>query len=246
MSLFDPTPLPPTHNQSLPSQDCNLDTLRRVTDACRYYPRPGYRKHLILVDEADQMSKAAQLYLLSKLDATAMMADVWSTEAPANAPLPNFARIAKEATGNVRAALMTLQNTRFQPMKGILICNFSILTATRFFQSTLTINLISIPMNLPSATTTLNCADFGSPALKPKRPSNLSGMPAMQRTLHRTMSLSANVHGAHGPLSIRRSTISSSPWPMYLLIALATSTKHCNRPPNYNSLASAKIGNYVL
>lgn len=135
----------------IPSQDCTLDTLRKTLNACAYYPRDGRRKHLILVDEADQMSKAAQLYLLSKLDSTCMMpdtiwiftcnrtdgledrflsrcqsvefsdygaapkvasflADVWQAEAPQGAELPNFTRIAKEATGNVRAALMALQN----------------------------------------------------------------------------------------------------------------------------------------
>lgn len=40
----------------------------------------------------------------------AFLSDVWAAEAPQGAIAPNFARIAKEATGNVRAALMTLQN----------------------------------------------------------------------------------------------------------------------------------------
>jgi len=141
----------PAELHHIPSQDCTLDTLRSVLNDCAYYPRDGARKHLILVDEADQMSKAAQLYLLSKLDSTSMvpdtiwiftcnttaglqdrflsrcqavefssygaapkvatfLADVWSAEAPQGAAAPNFNRIAKEATGDVRAALMTLQN----------------------------------------------------------------------------------------------------------------------------------------
>lgn len=140
----------PAELHHVPSQDCNLETLRKVMLDLQYHPRNGARKHLVLVDEADQMSKAAQLYLLSKLDSTSMvpdtiwiftcnskdgledrfiwrcqnvefssygaapkvasfLADVWSTEAPKDAEVPNFARIAKESTGNVRAALMQLQ-----------------------------------------------------------------------------------------------------------------------------------------
>lgn len=141
----------PAELHHIPSQDCNLETLRKVMMDCQYYPRDGSKKHLVLVDEADQMSKAAQLYLLSKLDSTCIvpnviwvftcnnidgletrfrsrcqlvefsaygaapkvatfLSEVWSAEAPQGAIAPNFARIAKEATGNVRAALMTLQN----------------------------------------------------------------------------------------------------------------------------------------
>lgn len=107
--------------------------------------------HLVLIDEGDQMTAAAQLYLLSKLDATdfppqtifiitcnatdglekrflsrcilvefssygtskeatALLEKVWDAEAPQGADRPNFARIVKDACGNVRAALMALQN----------------------------------------------------------------------------------------------------------------------------------------
>ena len=148
LALADAMPADLHH---IPSQDCNLETLRTVIHNCQYFPRNGAKKHLVLTDEADQMTKAAQLFLLSKLDATSMLrdvvwiftcnstegleprflsrcqqvefsaygaapkvasflADVWNAEAPQGATLPNFARIAKEATGNVRAALMTLQN----------------------------------------------------------------------------------------------------------------------------------------
>jgi hypothetical protein len=106
--------------------------------------------HLILVDEADQMSAAAQLYCLSKLDGTdplpatiwiftcnatdrlqdrflsrtlpvefstygiqteaaGLLARVWSDSAPAAAQLPNFARIVKDANGNIRESLMKLE-----------------------------------------------------------------------------------------------------------------------------------------
>lgn len=60
----------------IPSQSCSVDEVRKVTDQCHYYPRmiedcrPG-RWHTVIVDEADQMSNAAQLAFLSKLDGTA-------------------------------------------------------------------------------------------------------------------------------------------------------------------------------
>ena len=55
----------------IPSQDCNLETLRNVVNACHYYPMMGCPRHVILVDEADEMTTAAQNYLLSKLDSAA-------------------------------------------------------------------------------------------------------------------------------------------------------------------------------
>jgi DNA polymerase III gamma/tau subunit len=54
----------------IPSQYCNLATIEDTVRQCHYVPRNG-TYHVILVDEADAMSKAAQLALLSKLDATA-------------------------------------------------------------------------------------------------------------------------------------------------------------------------------
>lgn len=59
----------------IPSQSCDLATVERITRGCHYYPRmidgqPG-KFHVVLVDEADQMSLAAQLAFLSILDATA-------------------------------------------------------------------------------------------------------------------------------------------------------------------------------
>lgn len=139
----------PAELHHIPSQDCNLETLRRVVSTCHYVPREGYRCHLVLVDEADQMTAAAQMYLLSKLDgsakvpntififtcnsidgfevrfrsrnqviefsnygvskdAAALLERVWLAEAN-GAPMPNFARIVKEANNNIRAALMELQ-----------------------------------------------------------------------------------------------------------------------------------------
>jgi replication-associated recombination protein RarA len=60
----------------IPSQSCDLATVKAVTDRCQYYPRvfdtgQAGRFHFVLVDEADRMSYPAQLAFLSKLDATA-------------------------------------------------------------------------------------------------------------------------------------------------------------------------------
>jgi replication-associated recombination protein RarA len=56
----------------VPSQECNLANLQEVIRTCHYVPSRGLKSfHVVLVDEADQASKAAQLYLLSKLDVTA-------------------------------------------------------------------------------------------------------------------------------------------------------------------------------
>ena len=54
----------------IPSQNCNLETIERVRRTCQYVPMLGKRFHLVLVDEADRMSPAAQVALLSKLDST--------------------------------------------------------------------------------------------------------------------------------------------------------------------------------
>lgn len=134
----------------IPAQTCTVESIARVSFSCNYYPPAGFTRHLVLVDEADQMSAAAQLALLSKLDGTdpvpdtiwvftcnatdrlqerflsrnrvlnfstyaiqsdaaALLESVWTAEAPATAPRPNFARLIKDATGNVRAALMELE-----------------------------------------------------------------------------------------------------------------------------------------
>lgn len=51
------------------SRECNLDTVQRCVDACHYVPWSG-RWHCVVVDEADQMSTAAQHAFLSVLDST--------------------------------------------------------------------------------------------------------------------------------------------------------------------------------
>ena len=133
----------------VPAQECTVDMVRKLCFDCNYYPPAGYKRHLILIDEADLMSLAAQNAILSKLDGTdpvpdtvwvftcngtdrlherflsrnkvlnfstyAIQADavklletVWTNEAP-HAEKPNFARLIKDATGNVREALMQLE-----------------------------------------------------------------------------------------------------------------------------------------
>lgn len=54
----------------IPSQSCTVDAIERVYTACQYVPMMGKNWHILLVDEADQMSNAAQLALLSMMDGT--------------------------------------------------------------------------------------------------------------------------------------------------------------------------------
>jgi replication-associated recombination protein RarA len=58
------------------SKDCDLERVRRIKLACNYVPHDMFnperrcRMHVVIVDEADQMSGPAQLAFLSLLDAT--------------------------------------------------------------------------------------------------------------------------------------------------------------------------------
>src|SRR6266568_7389908 len=54
------------------SQKCDVAALDRLNDLCHYYPTRG-KFHVVLVDEADQMTERAQLQLLSRLDGTASL-----------------------------------------------------------------------------------------------------------------------------------------------------------------------------
>ena len=132
----------------IPSQQCNVANVEEVMRQCWYVPASG-GFHLVLVDEADKMSSAAQLQFLSKLDATAfppqtififtcntteglearflsrtrqiefssygiaseatrLLETIWLREANC-ARAPNFARIVKESSNNIRDALMCLE-----------------------------------------------------------------------------------------------------------------------------------------
>jgi replication-associated recombination protein RarA len=51
------------------SQECKVERLQELIRVCQYVPLSG-GYHVIIVDEADVMSDAAQKYLLSKLDAS--------------------------------------------------------------------------------------------------------------------------------------------------------------------------------
>lgn len=53
------------------SQDCRVDRLKEISNHCNYIPQAGLHGfHVVIVDEADVMSDAAQKYLLSKTDGT--------------------------------------------------------------------------------------------------------------------------------------------------------------------------------
>jgi len=46
----------------IPSQQCNIETLENVVRMCHYFPANGRSLHVVVIDEADKMSKAAQLH----------------------------------------------------------------------------------------------------------------------------------------------------------------------------------------
>lgn len=54
--------------QFIPSQECNLPRIQQVVGNCYHMPMFGSQWWVVLVDEADSMSKAAQDSLLSTLD----------------------------------------------------------------------------------------------------------------------------------------------------------------------------------
>ena len=60
----------PAEVHHIPSRTCDLERVEEIARLCYYFPWNG-KFHLVLVDEADQMTFAAQLAFLSKLDATA-------------------------------------------------------------------------------------------------------------------------------------------------------------------------------
>lgn len=60
----------PAELHHIPSQECTLETIQRVRRTCQYVPQSGCKVHLVLIDEADQMSAAAQTAMLSILDST--------------------------------------------------------------------------------------------------------------------------------------------------------------------------------
>lgn len=67
LALAEQLPAELTH---IPSRECDLGTVQEIARKCHYFPWRG-KFHLVLVDEADQMTQPAQLAFLSKLDSTA-------------------------------------------------------------------------------------------------------------------------------------------------------------------------------
>ena len=55
----------------IPSQKCTVEAIEKACHDCYYLPFAPGGFHVVLCDEADRMTPAAQLALLSKLDATA-------------------------------------------------------------------------------------------------------------------------------------------------------------------------------
>jgi len=55
----------------IPSQKCTVEAIEKACHDCHYLPFAPGGFHVVLCDEADRMTPAAQLALLSKLDATA-------------------------------------------------------------------------------------------------------------------------------------------------------------------------------
>jgi replication-associated recombination protein RarA len=60
----------PAEVHHIPSSECTLSNIQEKRRICQYTPGPGFKMHLILVDECDRMSDAAQIALLSYLDST--------------------------------------------------------------------------------------------------------------------------------------------------------------------------------
>lgn len=134
----------------IPSSEFTLEKIRATRMTCQYVPRSGCIGHLILLDEGDQATRAAQLAALSILDSTNpapntiwiltcndtsnleprflsrfhpiefssygiasqaadLLARVWDAETDNPTDRPNFARIVKDNSNNIRGALMSLE-----------------------------------------------------------------------------------------------------------------------------------------
>ena len=92
----------PAELHHIPSKECTLETVKEIARICHYMPRSEawrpVKMHLVLVDEADQMSYPAQLAFLSLLDSTA--------------PLPNTVIIfTGNATANLEARFLSRVRT---------------------------------------------------------------------------------------------------------------------------------------
>ena len=60
----------------LPANECTRDNLAKLWISCQYGPKVGFRLHLVLVDQADRLSKSRQLDLRSKIDGSESLKNV--------------------------------------------------------------------------------------------------------------------------------------------------------------------------
>lgn len=59
----------------IPARKCDLETIDTITHECRHRPMLGGPFNVLIIDEADQMTMAAQVALLSKLDSADPLPD---------------------------------------------------------------------------------------------------------------------------------------------------------------------------
>src|SRR6266851_1298223 len=78
----------------IPSQKCNAQTIEDTVRQCWYAPLTPGGFHIVLADEADQM--------------TAYLDNVWHAEG-GNGNGPDLVRLAKDSRNNVRDCLMRLE-----------------------------------------------------------------------------------------------------------------------------------------
>ncbi len=61
----------------LPAQECTRENVAHVWNLCQKAPWPGFKRHLILVDQADALSKLQQTDLRSKLEPFTLREIIW-------------------------------------------------------------------------------------------------------------------------------------------------------------------------
>ena len=71
----------------IPSQKCTVETIEKAWETVHYYPKSG-GGWVVLADEADKMSYAAQVALLSKLDSVSALRPVFGGGSEKGKPLP--------------------------------------------------------------------------------------------------------------------------------------------------------------
>lgn len=132
------------------SQNCTVEAVKQLRTDLTFAPMFGSKWSVVIVDEADEMSSAAENAWLSLTDSTnrpintiiiftcnsteklkdrflsrtevvkfsnyaiqkdaaQLLADVWKRETGGADNAPNFARLVKEANGNIRESLQALQ-----------------------------------------------------------------------------------------------------------------------------------------